>query len=184
MEIYEQIKEYSKNSAVCTLRSLMAHFDNEKVNINTIEVVETYISMANSKDICYFVKTFNEIIKKTSEQFTPMPMKLRGVYSEFFSNKLRKLYDKRMKNMTNPDFKSYCDNLFSAFLKSKVLKDFSKTPEVTEIVKQPIPFTNTSVNMNTELTPVVNHPKIVDKPEPNIKKEQTKRKNNIQLNEW
>jgi len=113
------MKIYDKNSAICTLHSLMGTLDD--VNNNTKEVMETFISMANDKDINYFVKTFNEIIKKTSEQFLPIPDEIKKYYSEFFANKMKKIYDKKAK-ITDNDFKSYCNNLFNAYLRCNILK--------------------------------------------------------------
>lgn len=173
------MKIYGKNSALCTLHSLMGTLD--KTNNNTKEVMETFISMANDKDINYFVKIFNEIIKKTSEQFLPIDNVIKKYYSEFFANKMKKLYDKKITKITDNDFKSYCNNLFNAYVRCNILKIRQKEntdvlldyPEITKDEKQDktdfVPLFSDNVNNNTTQK---------ETPKKKI------RKNNVLLNEW
>lgn len=191
------MKIYDKNSAICTLNSLVGNLDKEKMNPNTIEVVKLFISMASDKDINRFVRTFNEVIKTTSEQFLSMPIELRGYYSEFFAKKMKKLYNKSISKITDRDFKSYCDNLFTAYCRCKILKDYQKeikddlyiddvkSEDTLQVLTRWVESPN-EVENKTVFSPV-NNPnesfsKIVVPEEPPKKKRITR--NNIQLNEW
>lgn len=128
------MKNYNNLSALSTLNSVVGNLD--RVNPTLVETITMFLEMCEPKDVGYFIKTFNEVIKKTYEQFLVIEPSARKYYIEYFVDKLDKLYHKRMDKVSDSDFASYSNCLYDAFKKS-VIKNTYKYVESPVYIKAP-----------------------------------------------
>lgn len=204
------MKSYSNNAANSTLDSVFGNLDKEKRNKKFYKDLQMMIKALSDEDKGYFISTFNEIVRITTKQFSCIPLCARKYYSEFFRNKIITLYNKKIKKISNMEFKCYCNNLLNAYIKSNITKAYlpiepsfiSKIYE-TEIIMASTP----PIKKNVEIT--LTNDRNIDCPEmtltgginllePEIKPEQiiitegkpikpikkTTKNNNIQSTEW
>lgn len=119
------MKKFSLEVGLQTFKSVLGNTQTNKRNPVFIEDMETILSLCSEKDMSIFVKTFNKLVKDTYEQFIPVPIETRKYYSLFFYNKMYDFVSKHINKMDDNSMKSYCFNLFNAFAKSKILKNYS-----------------------------------------------------------
>lgn len=130
------MKNYNNLSALSTLNSVVGNLD--RVNPTLVETITMFLEMCEPKDVGYFIKTFNEVIKKTYEQFLTIQPAVRKYYIEFFVQKLDKIYHKRMDKVSDADFKSYSNCLYDAFKKSMIKNEYKYTePHYSVYIKPP-----------------------------------------------
>lgn len=119
------MKIYNKESYIETFKHIFNQIPCGKKDWKLYHVMTEEMNNVSIYDISYFVKAFDTIDKMFHEQFITIPNELKKFYSDFFSQKVQKIYDKFTNNIKDKAFKSFSDNLLRCFIKYNITKNFN-----------------------------------------------------------
>lgn len=118
------MKFYNKKSYIETFKHIFNQIPYGKKDWKLYHVMTEEMNVSRY-DMSYFVKAFDTIDRTFHEQFISIPDELKKFYSDFFSQKVQKIYDKFTNDIKDESFKSFSDNLLRCFIKYNITKNFN-----------------------------------------------------------